>query len=110
MSDVMENASVETTPEIPEVKAEAIVSPQQVVLVPNKVTLANSMVNTAQTMVCGMVLTGIANLALAGAKAAWKGGKKLLADHKEKKELKKLAKQVEAQEEVKETTPEQSED
>jgi len=105
----MENVSVETTPEIPEVKAEAIVSPQQVVLVPNKVTLANSMVNTAQTMVCGMVLTGIANLALTGAKAAWKGGKQLLAKHKEKKELKKLAKNIETQEKVEEPTQESEE-
>jgi len=109
MSDTMENASVEI-PEVPEVKAEAIVSPQQVVLVPNKVTLANSMVNTAQTMVCGMVLTGIANLALTGAKAAWKGGRKLWDSHKEKRELKKLAKQVESQEPAEEATPESKED
>jgi hypothetical protein len=109
MSDAVENASVVETPEIPEVKAEAIVSPQQVVLVPNKVTLANSMVNTAQTMVCGMVLTGIANLALTGAKAAWKGGKQLLAKHKEKKELKAVAKKVAAQEEAEEPTQESEE-
>ncbi len=110
MSDV-ENVSVDIeTPVVPEVQAEAIVSPKQVVLVPNKVTLANSMVNTAQTMICGMVLTGVANLALTGAKAAWKGGRKLLSAHKEKKELKRLAKTIESQESDEEVTPEQSED
>ena len=108
MSD-MENVSVETTPEVPVVEAEAVVSPQKVVLMPTKVSLANNMVNTAQTMICGMVITGVANLALTGAKAAWKGGKKLLASHKERKELKKLAKTIETQEKVEEPTQESEE-
>lgn len=109
MSD-MENVSVETTtPEIPEVKVEAVVTPNQVQLMPTRVTLANNMVNTAQTMLCGMVITGIANLAITGAKAAWKGGKQLLASHREKKELKKLAKSIETQEKVEEPTQESEE-
>lgn len=108
MSDVMENASVET-PEVPEVQVEAIVTPSQVRLVPTKVTLANNLVNTAETMLCGMIITGVANLAITGAKAAWKGGKQLLTKHKEKKELKKLAKTIETQEKVEEPTQESEE-
>ena len=101
MSEVLENNvnatvnEVSTAPDLPAVQTEAIVTPNQVVLMPTKVSFANNMVNTAQSMVCGLVLTGVAQLALTGAKAAWNGGKKLLAVRKEKKELKKLAKQIE---------------
>lgn len=122
INEQVETSMPEMDVEIPEVEAKVEVQPAPaqptVVVMPNKATIQQRMLDTGLTMVCGVVVTTAMNAVVeATGKALRAGGGKLkeLAEAKKERRLQKKAEKEaakleaakKAQEKVEEATPEE---